>query len=55
MELENVVLSPHIGSATGPTRKAMTMTAARNCVAALTSGDPPNLLNPEVRKKLSGV
>jgi glyoxylate/hydroxypyruvate/2-ketogluconate reductase len=55
MELENVVLAPHIGSATGPTRQAMTMTAARNCVAALTSGAPPNLLNPEVRNKLDGV
>jgi gluconate 2-dehydrogenase len=50
-ELDNVVLSPHIGSATGPTRQAMAMTAARNCVAALTSGQPPNLLNPEVRKR----
>ena len=49
MELDNVVLSPHIGSATRATRVAMTMTAARNCVAALTTGDPPNLLNPEVK------
>jgi lactate dehydrogenase-like 2-hydroxyacid dehydrogenase len=49
MDLDNVVLAPHIGSATTPTRVAMTMTAARNCVAALTSGTPPNLLNPEVK------
>jgi glyoxylate reductase len=49
-ELDNVVLSPHIASATEPTRQAMAMLAARNCVAALTGGDPPNLLNPEVRK-----
>jgi glyoxylate/hydroxypyruvate/2-ketogluconate reductase len=49
MGLDNVVLSPHIGSATTPTRVAMTMTAARNCVAALTTGDPPNLLNPAVK------
>ena len=51
-ELDNVVLSPHIASATEPTRQAMAMLAARNCVAALTTGDPPpNLLNPEVRRK----
>jgi gluconate 2-dehydrogenase len=49
MELDNVVLSPHIASATGTTRRAMTMTAARNCVAALTTDNPPNLLNPEVK------
>jgi gluconate 2-dehydrogenase len=50
-ELDNVFLSPHIGSATGPTRQGMAMLAARNCVAALTTGAPPNLLNPEVREK----
>jgi lactate dehydrogenase-like 2-hydroxyacid dehydrogenase len=51
-ELDNVVLSPHIASATEPTRQAMAMLAARNCVTALTTGDPPpNLLNPEVRRK----
>jgi lactate dehydrogenase-like 2-hydroxyacid dehydrogenase len=53
MTLENVVLAPHIGSATEPTRKAMAMTAARNCVAALTTGDPPNLINPEVERTTS--
>jgi len=50
-ELENVVLSPHIASATEPTRQAMAMLAARNCVAALTTGDPPSLLNPGVKPK----
>lgn len=48
-ELDNVVLSPHIASATEPTRQAMAMLAARNCIAALTTGDPPNLLNPQVK------
>jgi lactate dehydrogenase-like 2-hydroxyacid dehydrogenase len=52
-ELDNVVLSPHIASATEPTRQAMAMLAARNCVAALTTAEPPpNLLNPEVRRKI---
>ena len=47
-ELTNVVLTPHIASATERTRMGMAMMAARNCVAALTTGKPPNLLNPEV-------
>ena len=49
-DLDNVVLSPHIASATEPTRQNMAMTAARNCVTALTTGEPPNLLNPQLRK-----
>jgi glyoxylate reductase len=48
--LKNVVLSPHIASASEPTRQAMAMKAALNCVAALTTGNPPDLLNPEVTK-----
>jgi len=48
--LKNVVLSPHIASASEPTRQAMAMKAALNCVAALTAGNPPDLLNPEVTK-----
>ncbi len=39
-ELDNVVLTPHIASASEPTRQAMAMLAARNCVAALTTGEP---------------
>jgi gluconate 2-dehydrogenase len=46
LRLDNVVLMPHIGSSTEETRRAMAMTAARNLVAALTGGRPPNLLNP---------
>ncbi len=49
-DLTNAVLSPHIASASEPTRQAMAMTAAKNCVAALRDGNPPNLLNPEVRQ-----
>ena len=51
LELKNVVLAPHVGSSTEATRRAMAMTAARNAVAALTGGTPPNLLNPEARPK----
>ena len=45
--LKNVVLAPHIGSSTRATRLAMAMTAARNLVAALSGGAPPNLVNRE--------
>ena len=51
LELRNVVIAPHIGSSTEATRRAMAMTAAKNLVAALTGATPPNLLNPEARKK----
>jgi gluconate 2-dehydrogenase len=47
LALNNVVLSPHIASASTPTRKAMAMTAAKNLAAALSGEIPPNLLNPD--------
>ena len=50
LELDNVVLAPHVGSSTEATRRAMAMTAAENAVAALTGATPPNLLNPEARQ-----
>jgi glyoxylate reductase len=40
LELENVVLLPHLGSATVETREEMALLAARNVVAML-SGEPP--------------
>ena len=49
LELDNVVLTPHVGSSTEATRRAMAMTAAKNAVAALTGGRPPNLVNAESR------
>ncbi|WP_292934177.1 D-glycerate dehydrogenase [Noviherbaspirillum sp.] len=47
LTLSNVVLTPHIASASEPTRRAMANTAANNLIAALTGGHPANLLNPE--------
>lgn len=47
LELDNVVLTPHIGSSTRATRLAMAMLAADNLIAALGGQRPPNLLNPE--------
>lgn len=46
LELKNVVLAPHIASSSQATRHRMAMLAAENLVAALTTGRPPNLLNP---------
>lgn len=48
LTLPNVVLTPHIASATLPTRVAMATLAADNLVAALTGATPPTPLNPEV-------
>ncbi len=51
LELTNVALTPHIGSASLNTRMAMANTAAGNLIAALSGEVPPNLLNPDVLKK----
>lgn len=48
LELPNVVLAPHIASASFATRRRMSMMAAENAAAALGGQRPPNLLNPEV-------
>lgn len=45
--LPNVVLLPHVGSATVETRRAMIELAARNTIAALTGGTPEAMVNPE--------
>jgi glyoxylate reductase len=47
LELENLALTPHIGSASRATRLRMATRAAENCVAALQGQRPPNLVNPE--------
>ena len=44
----NVVLTPHIGSATVPTRQAMANLAAENLIGYLTRGEAVTPLNPEV-------
>lgn len=47
LTLSNVVLTPHIASASEPTRRAMVECAIANLSAALAGRTPPNLLNPE--------
>ncbi len=52
LEVPNVVLTPHIASASLPTRRAMADLAAANLLAALgcgaQAGRPPTALNPQV-------
>ena len=45
--LENLALTPHIGSASGATRRRMATRAAENCIAALEGHRPPDLVNPD--------
>jgi gluconate 2-dehydrogenase len=51
LALDNVVLTPHIGSATVPTRLAMAALAVENMICMLDPAAgraPPTLLNPEL-------
>jgi glyoxylate reductase len=48
LAMPNVVVTPHMGTATSETRLAMAMLAAENLLAALAGRRPPNLVNPEV-------
>ena len=50
LTVPNVVLTPHIASATIPTRRAMAMLAADNLIAYLTGQKPLTPLNPSVMK-----
>jgi glyoxylate reductase len=47
LEMPNVVLMPHVGSATAETRFKMATLAAENLLAALDGRRPPNVVNPE--------
>ena len=49
--LDNVVLLPHMGSATEETRRRMGAMAVENMVAGLKGKTPPNIVNPEVLEK----
>jgi glyoxylate reductase len=46
----NVVLAPHIASASLETRSKMACMAAENVTALFKGQRPPNMLNPEVLK-----
>ena len=44
LDLDNVILTPHIASATEETRAKMAELAAENIIAALLGKEPPNLV-----------
>jgi glyoxylate reductase len=46
--MENVIMAPHIASATAEARLRMALLAAENLLAAFAGKRPPNILNPEV-------
>ena len=47
LKLDNVVLAPHIASASVETRRRMSIMAVENALAGLAGKRPANLLNPE--------
>ena len=57
--LDNVVLTPHIASASVDTRRAMTSLAVDNLIAALgfgpNAGRAPNVVNPEALRIAQGL
>ena len=48
LKLDNVVLTPHIGSATWSTRRKMAELAVESVISVLSGRRPKNLVNPEV-------
>lgn len=50
LKLDNVVVAPHISSASYETRSKMAEMVAENLVAFFEGKTPPNLVNPEVTK-----
>ncbi|MGQ9623815.1 MAG: glyoxylate reductase [Candidatus Bathycorpusculaceae bacterium] len=50
LELDNVVVAPHISSASYETRSKMAEMVAENLVAFFEGKKPPNLVNPEAMK-----
>jgi lactate dehydrogenase-like 2-hydroxyacid dehydrogenase len=48
---DNVVLAPHLGSASVETRTRMSMIAVENAIAFFSGKRPPTILNPEVLRQ----
>lgn len=51
LTLDNVIIAPHIASASVATRTKMALMAADNLIAGLKREMPPNPVNPEVLKR----
>ena len=50
LELDNLIITPHIGSASKTTRENMAVIAAQNLLAGLNGDRLPHCVNPEVYK-----
>jgi glyoxylate reductase len=50
LELDNIIIVPHIASASVATRRQMALMAADNLIAGLKGETPPNPVNPEALK-----
>jgi glyoxylate reductase len=48
LELDNVILTPHIGTATHDVRDAMSLAVVENLRAMADGSRPPGCVNPEV-------
>jgi glyoxylate reductase len=48
LKMQNVVLNPHLGSATVEVREEMANIVVDNILALLNGRRPPNIVNPEV-------
>jgi len=51
LKLDNVVVPPHLGSASTATRIKMATMAAENCLAGVSGRVPPNVVNPEAAER----
>lgn len=51
LKLDNVIIAPHIGSASVATRTKMAMMAAENLISGLRNEPLPNCVNPEVQDR----
>ena len=51
LSLSNVIITPHIASATVATRTKMGLMAADNLISGLKGQIPPNPVNPEILLK----
>ena len=51
LTLDNVIIAPHIASASVPTRRKMALMAAENLLAGLRGEVPPHCVNPEALRR----
>ena len=53
LKMENVAITPHIGSATIEARKEMSRMAAENIIEFFRGNKIPNMINPEINAKMN--